>query len=127
MSELSDALADRIRMLLGPRPGLTETRMMGGVCFMLHGNMLVGPLKDGALLARVGKAGYEEAVALPGAGPMTFTGRPMSGFVEVRDEGIETDAALLEWIGRAERFVMSLPPKAPKAPMAPKAARAKRG
>ncbi|WP_417309662.1 TfoX/Sxy family protein [Devosia sp.] len=125
MSEQSEALADRIRILLGPRPGLTETRMMGGVCFMLHGNMLVGPMKDGALLARVGKAGYAEAVALPGAGPMTFTGRPMSGFVEVRDEGIETDEALMAWIARAEAFVLSLPPKAAKPPKA--AAKGQRG
>lgn len=111
MSEAADELASRIRAVLGLRPDIVEKRMMGGVAFMLDGNMLVGPLKDGTLLARVGKDRYAEALQRPGAGPMTFTGRPMSGFVEVNDEGIETDEALRDWIEYAETFVKTLPPK----------------
>jgi hypothetical protein len=111
MSEASEELASRIRSVLGIRPDIVEKRMMGGVAFMLDGNMLVGPLKNGTLLARVGKENYEAALKRPGAGPMTFTGRPMSGFVEVNDEGIETDEALADWIAYAEAFVKTLPPK----------------
>ncbi|HEY9010260.1 MAG TPA: TfoX/Sxy family protein [Devosia sp.] len=111
MSEASEELAGRIRSVLGLRPDIVEKRMMGGVAFMLDGNMLVGPLKNGSLLARVGKENYEAALKRPGAGPMTFTGRPMSGFVEVDDEGIETDEALADWIAYAESFVKTLPPK----------------
>jgi hypothetical protein len=111
MSPAADELASRIRSIFGPRPDVVEKRMMGGVAFMLDGNMVVGPLKDGSLLARVGKEKYEEALARPGAGPMTFTGRPMSGFVQVTDEGIETDEALQSWIEYAEAFVRTLPPK----------------
>lgn len=118
MSEASDALARRIRAHFGLRPDLTETRMMGGVCFMLSGHMVAGPLKDGTLLLRVGKPNYAAALARPGAGPMTFTGRPMSGFVEVDVDAIEDDAALGDWIDLAEAFVRTLPPKA-KAPPKP--------
>ena len=104
-------LADRIRVLISDRPGITEKRMFGGIAFMLRGNMLVGPIKGGGLLVRVGKDGYEAALARPGAGPMTFTGRPMSGFVEVTGDVLEDDDTLTEWIAVAEAFVSTLPPK----------------
>ncbi len=111
MSEASEALATRIRAQIGDDPNVTEKRMFGGFCFMLNGNMLVGPLKDGALLVRVGKDGHAEALALPGASEMTFTGRSMGGFVEVRGETIDSDAGLAEWIARATDFVATLAPK----------------
>lgn len=111
MSEQSEELARRIRGHFGLRPDLSEQRMMGGVCFMLSGNMVVGPLKDGSLLVRVGKENYEAALARPGAGPMTFTGRAMSGFIQVDYDAIEDDEALGGWIDYAEAFVRTLPPK----------------
>lgn len=111
MSAEADELATRIRSYFGGHPGIAERKMFGGVAFMLNGNMVVGPLKHGGLLARVGKAGYAEALKLPGASPMTFTGKEMSGFVQVDDEGIETDEALAAWIERAVSFVNTLPPK----------------
>lgn len=111
MSEASDELAARIRAQIGLLPGVTEKKMFGGVAFMLDGNMLVGPLKDGSLLARVGKDAYAEALQRPGASPMEFTGREMPGFVEVRGEGIETEEDLAAWIELARRFVVTLPKK----------------
>jgi hypothetical protein len=38
-------------------------------------------------------------------------GREMRGFVEVADEGLESDEALLEWVGYSLSFVETLPPK----------------
>jgi len=111
MSEAADELASRIRAQIGLLPGITEQKMFGGVAFMLDGNMLVGPLNDGGLLARVGKDAYQDALTQPGASPMMFTGREMPGFVEVRGEGIETDEDLAEWIEQSRRFVITLPKK----------------
>lgn len=111
MSEASDELAARVREQIGLLPGITEKRMFGGMAFMLDGNMLVGMLKDGGLLARVGKGAYLQALERPGASPMQFTGREMSGFVEVRGEGIETDEDLGAWIELARQFVTTLPRK----------------
>ncbi|HUV32249.1 MAG TPA: TfoX/Sxy family protein, partial [Devosiaceae bacterium] len=101
----------RIRNLICDDPNIDEKRMFGGIAFMLNGNMLVGPMKDGALLARVGKDAYDAALARPGAGKMMFTGREMPGFVEVRGEGIETDDALAGWVAIATDFVGTLPVK----------------
>ena len=111
MSLASDELSARIRTLLGPVPGLTEQKMFGGRAFMLDGNMLVCPMKDGGLLVRTGKDRYEHALALPGARPMTMGARTMSGFVEVTGDVLEDDEVLLDWIELARSFVMTLPAK----------------
>ena len=111
MSMASEELSDRIREHLGPHPTISEQKMFGGRCFMLGGNMLVCPMKDGGLLVRVGKDGYDAALALPGAGPMTMGAKTMSGFVEVSGDVLEDDEVLLDWIELARSFVDTLPPK----------------
>lgn len=111
MSEARDHLADRIRSCFGGHPGIVEKKMFGSVAFLLDGHMVVGPMKDGTMLARVGKEFYAEAVQLPGAGPMRFSGREMSGFVVVQPEVVEDDESLAEWISRGVAFVGTLPPK----------------
>ena len=111
MSLASDELSDRIRQHLGTDPTVREQKMFGGRCFMLGGNMLVCPIKDGGMLVRVGKDGYDAALALPGAGPMTMGVRTMSGFVEVSGDVLEDDEVLLDWIELARSFVDTLPPK----------------
>jgi len=109
-SEAAGELASRIRALIGHQPGVTETRMFGGFGFMLYGNMVAGATKTGSLLARVGSR-YEEALLRPGAHPMQMGSREMKGFVEVTDEGIDTDEALRDWLTFSEAFVKTLPPK----------------
>lgn len=111
MSLASEDLSDRIRALLPPLLPTSEQKMFGGRCFMLGGNMLVCPMKDGSLLVRVGKDAMAESLALPGAGPMTMGTKTMGGFVEVSGDVLEDDDVLLDWIGRARRFVDTLPPK----------------
>lgn len=111
---MSDELNDRIRRVLGDHPDLAEIRMMGGLCFTLAGNMVVGTMKGGDLLVRVGEARHEEAMAKPGAGPMAFTGRSMKGFVLVDAAAVEDDAALRDWISLASAYVGTLPPKEKK-------------
>jgi TfoX/Sxy family transcriptional regulator of competence genes len=111
MSLASEELSDRIRALLAPGHGVTEQKMFGGRCFMLNGNMLVCPTKDGSLLMRVGKALYAESLARPGARPMTMGKKTMSGFLEVTGDVIEDEDALRDWIALARGFVESLPAK----------------
>tara|TARA_R110002124_G_scaffold63350_48_gene173672 strand:+ start:60032 stop:60367 length:336 start_codon:yes stop_codon:yes gene_type:complete len=111
MSMAAQELADRIRLQLAADPHIREQRMMGGLVFMWRGNMLVGPMKDGSLLVRCGKDAYAATLELPGAAPMTFTGRTMTGFVVVTGDAIEDDDRLAQWIAIARTFVATLPPK----------------
>jgi TfoX/Sxy family transcriptional regulator of competence genes len=111
MSMGSEELADRVRLQLAADPNISERRMFGGIAFMSSGNILVGPMKDGGLLVRCGKQAYAATLELPGAGPMDFTGRTMSGFVLVAGDAIEDDDRLAHWIAIARDFVSTLPPK----------------
>ncbi|KRA45596.1 TfoX/Sxy family protein [Devosia sp. Root635] len=111
MSLASEELSDRIREHLGLHPAVAEQRMFGGRCFMLNGNMLVCPMKDGGMLVRVGKDGHADALARPGARPMTMGGRTMSGFIEVTGDVLEEDDVLRDWIVLARSFVDTLPAK----------------
>ena len=77
---------------------------------MVAGHMSCGVSED-RLMARVGPNRYEQALTLPGARPMDFTGRPMRGFVFVDPEGIETRETLGKWVAMSLDFVRSLPPK----------------
>ena len=109
-----EKLAARYRNGLTGRKGISEKRMMGGVCFFQHGNMIGGAdrTKDGAgrFMFRVGKDNEEEALSRPGASIMEQGGRRMGGLVFV-DEASCDAKALKGWLVLALGFVGKLPPK----------------
>ncbi len=104
-----EVIADTMRADIGVEPGIAEKKMFGGLAFMLHGNMVCGVTKDGAMY-RVGKASEEEALNV-GAGPMTFTGRKMGGMVELDADGFEDDALRAKLTQMSLANAASLPPK----------------
>jgi hypothetical protein len=108
-----EALAQRMRAALGDGPGFSEKRMMGGVCFFLHGNMVCGAdrSKEGErrFMFRVGK-GNAAAADLPEAVPLVLGDRPMPGFYFVSGERCD-DVLLRSWLDVALTHARSLPPK----------------
>lgn len=84
--------------------------MFGGLCFMVNGNMCFGVVGS-ELMVRVGPDAYEEAVSLPDAREMDFTGRSMRGMVYVSEAGISEDENLRGWLARGLGFASALPPK----------------
>ena len=108
----ADVLAARIRRQLAGRKQIAEKRMFGGVCFLLHGNMLCGTAKR-EFMFRVGKDQDAEALSRPGARPMDFTGKVMKGFVWVDPASCDS-RALGRWIELAENYVGELPAKGGK-------------
>lgn len=105
-----EQLVERIRGLVGDELGYGEKKMFGGVCFLLHGNMVAGVATDD-LMVRVGPDAWAEALAQPHAREMDFTGRSMKGFVFVEPAGLAEDADLQAWIDRGLAFAGALPPK----------------
>ena len=100
--------AERLRDVFVVRNDVVEKKMFGGLCFMVSGSMCCG-LTGAALMVRVGRDRYEEALAQPFARPMDFTGRPLAGMVYVGPEGYRTDAAFKIWVQRGIEFVTALP------------------
>lgn len=108
-----EALARRVRKVVGDQRGITERKMFGGLAFMLRGNMFVGILED-RLMARVGPQNYERALLSPGASEMDYTGKPMRGYVFVDSIGVKSAADLKHWVGLCADFAAGLPAKAKK-------------
>jgi TfoX N-terminal domain len=114
-------MAQRIRDVLGERPGVTEKKMFGGLAFLLHGHMFIG-LAGEKLMARIGPEAYPRALRMKHVREMDFTGRPMKGYVFIDDQGVEADADLEYWVNQCAGFVATLPIKtAPKKAAARKA------
>jgi hypothetical protein len=109
-----EALAGRIRDALGGTKGVTEKLMFGGICFMLHDNMLCGVSKED-MIVRVGAEAHDASVKQPGARVFDFGPRPMVGMLFVSPTGTKKTGDLKKWIDRAMAFVSTLPPKKKKA------------
>ena len=107
---INEEVAERLRAALPDRTGIAEKRMFGGLCFMLNGNMLCGTLEDGAIY-RVGKQNEAAALTVRGAAEMTFTGRRMGGFVELRGQAFADEDAHRRLMDLALDFVRALPAK----------------
>lgn len=109
-----ETLAARFRAALVGIPNVSEKRMMGGVCFLVNGNMVGGADRTrdgrGRFMFRLGPDNDVAGHALPGAEPMTQGGRRMRGFFFV-DEHTCTDEAMAQWLEMALAFVRDLPPK----------------
>ena len=56
-------LAHRIRELLADEHGVTEKAMVGGLVFLLHGNMAVGITNSAELMVRLGADTTDSALA----------------------------------------------------------------
>lgn len=118
----SEALAGRVRDALGGRPGVSERKMFGGLCFMVDEKMFLGVMTE-HLMCRVGVDAHDEAMSRPGVRLMDFTGRPMQGYVYAGGPAIESDAALKSWVDQTYAFAGSLPAKKPKTPRPRKASK----
>lgn len=109
-----EMLAARFRGTLNGIVGISEKRMMGGICFFLDGNMIGGAdrMKSGGgrFMFRVGKENEANALARPGASIVAMGGKRMGGLIFVEEEACD-DAALGEWVALAFSFVGELPAK----------------
>ena len=105
-----DGHAEVMRDSIGARAGLSEKKMFGGLCFLLDGNMVCGVHAGGAMF-RVGKAVEAEARAIEGVSALSFTGRPMGGFVESQEALLGDAPRLTKLVEMSLSFAASLPAK----------------
>ena len=102
--------AGRVRRMLSSRDDVVEKKMVGGLSFLVNGNMCCG-IAGPALMVRVGRDGREQALREPYVQPMQFAGRTMAAFVRVDPAGFAADEELARWLQRGLEFTASLPPK----------------
>ncbi|KAA3621911.1 MAG: RNA methyltransferase [Bacteroidetes bacterium] len=91
-------LAERIQKILNEKKvNYFDKKMFGGVAFMVDDKMCVGIVKEN-LMARIGPDAYEAALTKDGCKEMSFTGRPMKGYVYVEPHAIDMDTDLEYWV-----------------------------
>src|SRR3954453_7793951 len=106
-----DALAARIRELVGTGPDVTEKPMFGGLAFLVGGNMAIAASGQGGLLVRCDPADTAALLAEPHTGPMEMRGRALAGWLRVEPAGAATTEAIRPWAERGVAYARSLPPK----------------
>ncbi len=97
--------------MLSGRDDVVERKMVGGLSFLVNGNMCCG-ITGPALIVRVGAERRDQALSEPHVRPMQFAGRAMAAFVRVDPGGFAADDELARWVQRGLEFVSGLPPKA---------------
>jgi len=102
--------AERVQQVLSNRDGVVEKKMVGGLSFLVNGNMCCG-ITDRALMVRVGAKDREQALQEPHVRPMQLGGRTLSGFICVEPAGFAADDALASWVQRGLDFASRLPAK----------------
>jgi hypothetical protein len=105
-----EALAERIRPILGARGDATERQMFGGITWMLQGNMACGVLGEDIAVRLLPEAA-DRALEEPGTRRFDMTGRPARGFIVVEGAAVSDDAALERWVNAGADYALSLPPK----------------
>jgi TfoX/Sxy family transcriptional regulator of competence genes len=106
-----ERLAERIRVALSDRGGVTERKMFGGIAFMVGEHMACGIISGDALLARLGVDGAANALDEAHTRPAVMGERTMKGYVIVDADGIADDESLGRWVERCVAFAEALPPK----------------
>ena len=106
-----EALAARIRVLVGDAPDVTEKKMFGGLAFLVGGNMAIGASGQGGILVRVDPEQSDRLVATSGAHPMVMRGRELRGWLRVDDEYVRTKPQLQKWAKLGVGYARSLPAK----------------
>src|SRR5262249_50560253 len=100
-------LAERIRELLIDEPGVTETRMVGGLGFLVGGHLAIAASRDGGVLVRVDPSTSDDVVARTAARKAVMKGRPMDGWLRVDADNLRTKRQLATWVSRSAGYARS--------------------
>ncbi|RVU34142.1 RNA methyltransferase [Hwanghaeella grinnelliae] len=110
-----EELTARMRSFVEGLEGVSEKKMMGGMCFLLNGHMIGGADRSktgqGRFLFRVGKPNDNKAATMPGAEPLMQGGKRLTGLFFVAED-ICDDTVMKEWMSLAIDHALSLPAKA---------------
>ena len=107
LEEKIDAAAERWQ-------NVEKKKMFGGICYLIKGNMCFGIWKD-FLIVRMGKEQGEQSLKNANVLPFDITGKPMAGWIMIKEAGWKGKAALDKWMGIGKQFALSLPEKKGKA------------
>jgi len=104
-------LAERIRLEVAGEQDVSETKMFGGLAFLIGGHLAVAASGQGGLMLRCDPDETETLLSEPGAAPMVMREKEMRGWLRVEAGAVEDDDALGTWVRRGVAYARTLPPK----------------
>ena len=105
-----EEMAGRIRELLAGEDNMRETKMFGGLAFLVNGNMAISASGRGGVMLRANPAESDKHIAA-GAELMEMRGKAMAGWLRVASDSVKTKAQLQKWVKVGAGYARSLPPK----------------
>lgn len=99
----NEYLAQRVKDVFNSQNiAFVEKKMFGGWCVMLDEKMCIGvvfhkQLQVDVLMCRVHPQQMDELLSMPECITMEFTGKPMTGFVFVTEDGFRSKKQLEYW------------------------------
>lgn len=107
-----EELAGLLREIAAGIPGLSETKMFGGLAFLVNGNLAVAASGQGGLLLRVPPERTEELLGEPHTDEFVMRQRAMTGWLRVEPTALTTPESVERWAVIGLDHAASLPPKA---------------
>ena len=101
-------LAARVRALIGPDPELTETRMFGGLAFLVGGHIAVTASGRGGIMVRIDPGQADALLRCPGVTVVEMRGAPAAGWLRVTPEALVSGDSLATWVDRGVEYARSL-------------------
>jgi TfoX/Sxy family transcriptional regulator of competence genes len=107
-----EALAERVKAIIGARDAVTERKMFGGIAWMVGGNMACGVMGED-LCVKLSVEDAEKALERPDTRPfqMSPSRPPAKAFVIVDGGALADDPALTGWVDAGADYAASLTPK----------------
>ncbi len=105
-----EGLAERVRSIIGARAEVSERKMVGGIAWMLRGNMACAVLGEDVAV-RLTPDDADRALAEPDTRRFDMTGRPARGFIVVAGQAVVGDDALARWVDAGADYAATLPAK----------------
>ena len=109
-----EELAGQLRDIAAGTPGVSESRMFGGLAFLVNGNMAVAAANKGGLLLRVPPERTAELLGEPGTDEFVMQHRAMTGWLRVEPSALTSYEAVQRWAAIGLEHAASLPPKKKK-------------
>ena len=101
------------RSVVPDAPGVEVKPMFGNLGAFVNGNMFAG-LFGSALGVKLGEDDLAALSAIEGAGPFGPVERPMGGYLSLPSSfTVEGES---RWVGKAQAYVATLPPKKASSP-----------
>ena len=105
-----EGLAERIRIAVATRDGISERKLFSSLGFFVNGNMAVAAHAEG-LVVRLDPEDGAKALKEEGVSTFPPGHAPMKGWVIVEETAISEEDALTGWVEAGLEFAGTLPAK----------------